>query len=110
MRRAAKVDTNKSIVVDAFKAAGCSVYDLRLPVDLMIGGVGAAGRWMRLVEVKRIEGKRNPKPAKYTDLQKDFMATWKGTEVVTITDADGALALVRSMGLSPALANSANTK
>ncbi len=96
MRRASKVDETQRAIVDTFRAAGASVWIIGLPVDLIVGKNGITA----LVECKRKVGKRAPKAAGYTDLQKDFMATWRGGPVATIMDTEGALALVRSMGLT----------
>ncbi len=94
MRHAARTDETQAAIVEAFRAAGASVWIIGLPVDLIVGKNGITA----LVECKRNVGKRAPKAAGYTDLQKDFMATWRGSPVSTIMDTEGALALVRSMG------------
>jgi hypothetical protein len=86
MRRAARVDANQAAIVEALRAAGCTVYVIGLPVDLVIG---KAGRTV-LVECKTKSGR-------YTELQRDFMATWRGGPVATIRDVDGALTLARSL-------------
>lgn len=93
MRYAARVDENQAEIVAAMREAGASVWVIGLPVDLL---VGYAGRWA-LVEVKRMVGKLNPKPAKHTALQKAFMLDHKGGTVATITDTEGALRLLRTM-------------
>lgn len=94
MRRAARVDDTQAEIVAAFKAAGASVWVIGLPVDLLVGKNGRTA----LVECKRLEGKRKPKPAAYTDLQRAFMASWQGGPVATVTDATGALRVVAMMG------------
>jgi len=48
MRHAARVDSNQTEIVAAFRAIGASVFVLKLPVDLL---VGYAGKTV-LVEVK----------------------------------------------------------
>lgn len=93
MRKAARTDANQAEIVAALRAVGASVWPIGLPVDLL---VGVAGQTVA-VEVKRLIGKRNPKAAKYTDLQREFMATWNGGPVATLTDVDGALRLVRTL-------------
>jgi hypothetical protein len=90
MRYAAKVDENQALIVDALRKAGATVWIIGLPVDLLIGCNGVTA----LAEVKRIEGKRKPRAAGYTDLQREFMATWRGGTVATLTDVEGALRLV----------------
>lgn len=86
MRYAARVDSNQAAIVEALRAAGCVVWVLGLPVDLL---VGKNGRTV-LVEVKT-------KTGRYTPLQVSFMETWTGGPVATIRDVDGALTLARSL-------------
>lgn len=93
MRRAARKDANQSAIVAAMKAAGASVWDIGLPVDLVVGVAGKTA----LVEVKTLVGKRAPKAARYTPLQLEFMACWRGGPVALLTDVDGALRLVATM-------------
>jgi len=94
MRRAARVDANQAEIVAALRAAGASVWVIGLPVDLLVGFHGLT----TLVECKSLSGKRNPKPAKHTQLQKDFMLMWKGGAVATVTDVESALRVLRVMG------------
>ena len=93
MRRAARVDATQAAVVEALRAAGAYVWIIGLPVDLLIGYAGTTA----LIECKSLTGKRNPKPAGYTQLQKDFMLKWTGGTVATVTDAEGALRLLEVM-------------
>ena len=93
MRHAARVDANQAEIVEALRKAGASVWIIGLPVDLLLGH---AGKTMP-VEVKTTTGKRNPKPAKHTQLQKDFMLNWRGGPVATVTDVEGALRVLRVM-------------
>jgi len=87
MRRAARVDENQAEIVSALRQAGATVWIIGLPVDLAVGFRGQT----LLMECKQITGKRNPKPARYTQLQKDFMLDWRGGPVSTVTDVEGAL-------------------
>lgn len=93
MRRAARVDANQAAIVEALRDAGASVWTIGLPVDLLIGIDGNTA----IVEIKSMTGKRNPKPARYTQLQKDFMLSWRGGPVATVTDVDGALCVLATM-------------
>jgi len=93
MRYAARVDETQADIVAALRAAGASVWIIGLPVDLLVGYAGKTA----LLECKRLTGKRNPKPSKHTQLQKDFMLDWRGSTVATVTDADGALRVLRVM-------------
>lgn len=86
MRHAARTDANQAAIVSALRAAGASVWNIKLPVDLL---VGVAGR-TALVEVKTDKGKHTP-------LQQSFMADWRGGTVATIRDVDAALRLVATM-------------
>lgn len=87
MRHAARVDANQAEIVAALRKAGASVWIIGLPVDLLVGFRGQS----LLMEVKTVTGKRQPKPSKHTQLQKDFMLDWRGGAVSTVTDVEGAL-------------------
>ena len=87
MRHAARVDANQAEIVAALRQAGASVWIIGLPVDLLVGFNSRSV----LVEVKTLTGKRNPKPSKHTQLQKDFMLNWRGGAVATVTDVESAL-------------------
>lgn len=92
MRRAARTDANKAEIVEAFRSEGCVVYDLKQPVDLLVGKSG----WTLLVEIK--DGKKSPSRRGYTDAQKAFLATWTGGPVATVTDVAGAVTAARTLG------------
>ncbi len=92
MRHAARVDANQAEIVAALRKAGASVWIIGLPVDLLVGFRGQS----LLMEVKTVTGKRDPKPSKHTQLQKDFMLEWRGGAVSTVTDVEGAL---RALGV-----------
>jgi hypothetical protein len=94
MRRAARVDANQAEIVAALRDAGASVWIIGLPVDLLVGYSGRTA----LVECKTITGKKVPKPSRHTQLQKDFMIDWRGSTVATVTDAQGALRVLQTMG------------
>lgn len=85
-RYAARADPNRAEIVAVFRAHGWSVYDLRRPVDLL---VGKGNRITMLVEIKRDE------KATYTPAQVRFMAEWKGGPIVTVRDVEGALTVAR---------------
>jgi hypothetical protein len=92
LRRAARTDANKAAIVSALRAMGCSVYDLRMPVDLLVGRNGKT----LLMEIK--DGAKKPSARKYTPAQEAFMSTWKGGAVATVTDVEGAMAAARVLG------------
>lgn len=84
MRYAARVDQNKDQIVSALRAAGAYVWDLKLPVDLL---VGYAGRTV-LVEIKR-DGK-----APLTKLQRQFFEEWTGGTLARIDSPEAALRMI----------------
>jgi hypothetical protein len=101
-RWAARTDSNKTAIVAALRAAGATVYDLRRPVDLLVGYTDAKGLGHTLpMEVKTTTGKRNPKAAAYTDGQSLFLRTWKGGPVATVTDVEGALRAIGALSFAP---------
>ena len=89
MRRAAKVDTNHSEVVEALKSAGASVQSLatvgRGCPDLL---VGYRGMWL-LFEVK--DGTRSPSRRKLTPDQEEWIKASRGGPVWLITSVPEAL-------------------
>ena len=84
MRYAAKPDSNRTEIVEAMRKAGAYVWDIRLPVDLLVGKNEKT--W--LVEIKR------DRKAKYTKLQKDFFRDWKGGPLVRIETVEQAVKLI----------------
>jgi hypothetical protein len=96
MRRAARTDANKAEIVAALREAGATVWDLRLPVDLLVGYTDAQGKGHTLLmELKN--GRAIPSAQKLTKLQSTFMASWTGGPVVTVNDVAGALRALRVM-------------
>jgi hypothetical protein len=98
-RYAARVDSNQAEIVEALRAAGASVWVLGLPLDLLVGvpkkdGNGGA---TVLMEVKVLVGKKNPRPKDHTPLQRDFLDSWRGGPVATVTDVEGAMRVLRVM-------------
>jgi hypothetical protein len=81
MRRAARVDANQDAIVSALRAAGCYVWILGLPVDLLVG----RGKQTWLIEVKR------DTKARHTKLQKDFIQNWTGGQFFTVYGPEDAL-------------------
>ena len=93
MRRAARVDSTQAAIVAALRAQGAYVWLIGLPVDALVGYRGKTA----LVEFKSLTGKRAPKPARHTALQLDFMGAWPGGPVATVTDAEGALRVLKML-------------
>ena len=100
-RWAAKPDSNRAEIVAALRKAGCVVYDIRRPVDLL---VGYQSNWMggyapvtMLVEIKREPGKRGgTSHAKHTEAQLAFLKSWNGGPVATV---DSPVAALRAIGV-----------
>lgn len=86
MRYAARVDANKDAIVSALRAAGAYVWDLKLPVDILVGYAGTT----YLVEIKR------DSKAKFTPLQRKFFEEWSGG---TLCRVDGPEAALRMIGV-----------
>jgi hypothetical protein len=84
MRYAARVDKNQQDVVKALRDAGCYVYVIGLPVDLLVGYNGQT----YLVEIKD-----GPKKA-LTRLQQDFFGNWIGGGLHRIESPDEALRMI----------------
>lgn len=87
MRYAARVDATQEQIVSAMRAAGATVWIIGLPLDLLVGYAGKTA----LVEVKR------DSKAKFTKLQSEFMASWKGGTIARIDNAEAALRLLKTM-------------
>lgn len=88
MRRAAKVDANQQMLVEALRSMGASVYVIGEPVDLLIGYAGKACA----VEVK------NPKSSRgkiLTKQQIEFFNEFKGMAAKIETLEDCRLLLGR---------------
>jgi hypothetical protein len=87
MRYAARIDANKAQIVEALRLRGAYVWDLKLPVDLLVGHNGRTC----LVEIKRDE------KAKLTGLQRLFFSEWKGGALVRIDSPEAAIQLLKVM-------------
>jgi hypothetical protein len=85
MRYAARTDENKAEIVAALRSIGAMVYDLRMPVDLL---VLLDGRVL-LVEIK--DGGKSPSRRGYTPAQRAFLGD--GWPVKTIYSVDDVIEL-----------------
>jgi hypothetical protein len=99
-RWAARTDINKAQVVSALKAAKCSVYDAKRPLDLIVGVPGGLAYskepWTLLMEIKRPAGPRGgTSRQKHTKAQTSFLSAWVGGPVATV---DGPEAALRAVG------------
>lgn len=91
MRRAAKVDGNQTDIVDALRAAGCSVritsaVGSGFP-DIVVGRAGVT----YLLEIK--DGSLQPSRQKLTPDEREFANAWRGHYAVA-ANIDEALAAV----------------
>lgn len=84
MRYAARVDRNQQEIVQALRDAGCYVWVIGLPVDLLVGYNGRT----YLVEVKD-----GPKKV-LTRLQQDFFGNWIGGSLHRIDGPEDALRMI----------------
>lgn len=92
--RAARIDSNKRDIVAALRAVDCSVYDLKQPLDLL---VGRAGKTL-LMEIKAPAGPRGGTSGrKHTDAQALFLQGWNGGPVATVDCVNAALRAVGAL-------------
>ncbi len=84
-----KRDASEAPIIEVLRKAGCSVIQLDKPVDLLIG---FRSRTI-LAECKTAKGG-------FTKDQIDFMASWRGSLVVTLRNVDDALAALKVWGKS----------
>ena len=89
MRRRARTDGNHGQIVEALRAAGCTVQSLAAigdgTPDLL---VGVDGRNL-LVEVK--DGSKSPSRRRLTDDERTWHAAWAGQVVVVATVAEALM-------------------
>lgn len=87
MRRAARVDANQAAIVKALRDAGCYVWILGLPVDILVG----YNNQVFLCEVK--DG-----PSKHlTRLQQDFFGNWTGGSLYRLNSVEDALRMIGAL-------------
>lgn len=87
MRRAAKVDLSQKAIVDALRAAGCSVAIIGQPLDILVGRAGKTF----ILELKSGEKKRKD----LTPAQVEFFRDWRGHAAVVCTPEEA----LRAVGL-----------
>lgn len=95
MRRAAKVDANQSIVVEALRKAGATVQLLHRVgegcPDLLVGYRNCTA----LVEVK--DGSLPPSRRQLTPDQQRWHATWRGGTLAIVCDVESALRVLSTL-------------
>jgi hypothetical protein len=84
MRHAARVDANQQAIVAALRSAGCYVWIIGLPVDLLIGYKGHTF----LMEIKTTSKKR------LTGLQATFFEKWTGGTLCRVDSPEAALRMI----------------
>ena len=91
MRRAAKIDTNQSEIVDALRRLGCTVMSIASVgqgcPDLI---VGVRGRNV-LLEVK--DGSKPPSARRLTPAEQEWIDAWRG-QVTVVESASDAIRVV----------------
>lgn len=88
MRRAARKDQNEAEIIKALRDAGAYVWQIGLPVDLLVGFENRS----YLVECKADSKKR------LTALQADFFEKWTGGTLARVDSPEAAL---RMIGVKP---------
>lgn len=83
----ARTDANERQIVDALQAAGYVVWQIRWPVDLLVGT--PSGRWLPM-EVKTAKGR-------LTEDQERFIATAGNCPTSVVRDAESAIRHVKAL-------------
>lgn len=83
MKKKGRRDANEPEIIQALEAIGATVEQLNRPVDLLVGFRGRN----YLLEVKAPRGT-------LTGDQIDFIADWRGDEVVTVTTPEEAISAI----------------
>ena len=87
MRRAARTDANQAAIVKALRDAGCYVWILGLPVDILVG----YDNRVYLCEIKDGPSKQ------LTRLQQDFFGNWTGGSLYRINSVEDALRMIGAL-------------
>ena len=100
MRRAAKIDANQRLIVEALRKAGATVQSLAavghgVP-DLLVGYRSKTA----LVEVK--DGSKCPSARQLTADQQQWHQTWQGGTLAVVPDVEAALRVLKLMEASHA--------
>ena len=91
-RYATRQDGNHRAIVNALRAGGAVVYEIRRPADLLVGYAGKTA----IVELKDLRTGYGRKGL--NDNQRTFLETWNGGTFATLTDIEGAGRLLKLMG------------
>ena len=94
MRRAAKIDTNHTEIVSAFRKLGCSV----LPLHTVGGGCPdiAVGKHSKTVLVEIKDGNKSSSRKKFTKDEEKFHEEWLGS-VFVVESVEDVIALVKAL-------------
>ena len=79
-RYAAKVDRNQADIMDALRSVGCSVLNIKQPVDLAVGLRGQT--FFLECKVPKAKGERG---GELTPAQVKFLDEWRGHAAVVET-------------------------
>jgi hypothetical protein len=95
MRRAARVDSNQALIIEAFRALGCRVLPLfRVGGDCPDILIDVPGHGLALVEVK--DGSKPPSKRKLSNGQAEFAQVWSNVfKVETIEQAHKLVVTLR---------------
>jgi hypothetical protein len=96
VRRAAKIDANQPAIVKALRALGAFVQPLHTVGDGCPDLLVAFRGQTLLVEVK--DGSKPPSARSLTEDQQKWHAEWIGGPLAVVTDVDGAIRAVSTLG------------
>lgn len=97
MRRAARVDSNHSVLIAAMRQYGAHVIDTSALDGFVDAVVGFRGR-TALVEFKRPPGPKGGTAGRnLTPAQEKLHTTWTGGTLARITDTEAAINLLKVM-------------
>lgn len=91
MRYAARADGNQTEIIQAFRLSGASVYNIKLPVDILVGYAGKTA----LVEIKDTSTRYGKSGLNAN--QSEFLKGWNGGTVALIDSIEAAQRLLKLM-------------
>ena len=94
-RYAARTDANQGDIVEALRDAGCVVWVIKWPVDLLVGVNVSAPMQAKWLPVEVKAGAK--KARQLTDDQREFIRTAGYLPVAVVTDVESALRAVKVM-------------
>lgn len=98
MRRAAKVDSNQTLIVGALLSCGCKVLSLAAVgngcPDLLVSHYSPKRDEWHLLMLEVKDGRKPPSARKLTPDQVAFHAAWAGSPVYVVESVEQALAII----------------